>query len=87
MRCGFTRWIDGHRWIGRSRTWMATACGRRGGRCGRLAELALESPLEWLVVDALRNAGVEHRVLAGDVAPVKVGVAPGHARILVDGST
>lgn len=56
-------------------------------RAGRLAELALESPLEWSLVDSLRSAGIRFEVRAGEVYAVEEGVPRGRARIRVGGDT
>jgi hypothetical protein len=56
-------------------------------RAGRLAELALESPLEWMLVDALRSAAIEFDVRAGEVDTVEAGVPRGRARIHIGDST
>ncbi len=56
-------------------------------RASRLAELALESPLEWSLVDALKSAGVAFDVRAGEVDAVEDGVPRGRARIRIGEST
>ncbi|HRE89095.1 MAG TPA: hypothetical protein PK095_08140, partial [Myxococcota bacterium] len=50
-------------------------------RARKLSELALESPLEWELVDALRGAGLEVEVKAGEVDAVD-GSPRGRARLV-----
>ncbi len=55
-------------------------------RATRLAELALESPLEWQLHDALTGAEVRFDVRAGDLQAVAEGGPRGRARFLVGGA-
>lgn len=74
--------IDGHRISApRWSTRLATQ------RASRLAELALESPLEWSLFDSLTAEGIDFDVRAGDVRPVAGGPAPGRARFVVGPTT
>ena len=66
--------IEGHRMS--NNRWST---GLALHRATRLSELALESPLEWSLVDALRAAGVDFEVRAGEVDPIE-GVPRGRAR-------
>lgn len=71
--------VDGHRMS--SPRWSTRLALERAQR---LSELALESPLEWSLVDALREVGVEFEVRAGEVDAIE-GRPRGRARLLIEG--
>jgi hypothetical protein len=74
--------VDGHR-ISAPR-WSTRLAAQRASR---LAELALESPLEWSLFDSLTAEGIVFDVRAGDIRPVAGGPAPGRARFMVGATT
>lgn len=71
--------LDGHRMS--SPRWSTRLALQRAHR---LSELALESPLEWSLVDGLRETGVEFEVRAGEVDAIE-GRPRGRARLLIEG--